>query len=103
MRQRRYKWLLSNIKAVSAQGREVRGTVEAATRRQALSELSKQGLVPLSLKEDQEPAEEAAAARELYAFTQQIANLLSGTSLTEALEVFASTAAGFWSLLWLTF
>ena len=73
--------------AVSAQGREVRGTVEAATRRQALSELSKQGLVPLSLKEDQEPQKKQLPPRELYAFTQQIANLLSaGLPLTEALE-----------------
>ena len=73
--------------AVSAQGREVRGTVEAATRRQALSELSKQGLVPLSLKEDQKPQKKQLPPRELYAFTQQIANLLSaGLPLTEALE-----------------
>ncbi len=73
--------------AVFADGRKASGTIEAAADKQALEQLAGQGMIPTSLREARPSRIKALSQKELYAFTSQLANLLSaGLSLSAALE-----------------
>lgn len=73
--------------AADLTGKSASGTLEAASSRQALEKLAAKGLVPVSIKEELPPKAKPLPFRELYAFTQQLANLLSaGLPLAGALE-----------------
>jgi general secretion pathway protein F len=78
---------LFRYKAADLSGKTEAGLLEANTSRQALEELTDMGLIPVSLSRELPPKAKPLQFRELYAFTQQLANLLAaGLPLSEALE-----------------
>ncbi|MFO8013907.1 MAG: type II secretion system F family protein [Phycisphaerae bacterium] len=89
--------------AVTQDGEKASGTVPAANRSAALDEVVQRGLVPVSVDEQAEGAEQrtsllAAAGRvsaaSVEAFNRELANLLAaGVSLSRALSILAREAS----------
>ena len=78
---------LFRYQAASGSGRRVEGLCEAGSTKEALRELTKKGLIPVTIHQEQPPKLKALPGREQFIFAQQLANLLSaGLPLPEALE-----------------